>query len=146
MANTSLRAQHSMELMELPDELLEEIIFKLMSISWQATDFARTSKRIMSLYAANKRKVELYLYQRPYSINPDRTMVVCSFGMRYITREVFQHTLKHLQIGHIKRLDIQLRSAPYYDQQGKLHWMHYTIDELDLLLHDWPANKIAFTL
>ena len=133
-----------MQLMDLPYDVLETIYMHLMGISWSGVDFALVNRTTMRLLHENRWGICHYLYRRPWWIY-EGTMRAIAGELFVSGWDALHHGVKYQQMGWIKRLEITCITGGHYHEDGMEDgdWRHTTDEEIELLLGDWPVNKVV---
>ena len=144
MKRDTIEGSRSLMFKDLPDDVLEAILFKLSDISWSFTDLALCNRRMLSILLNNKSRFMWILATRPY---------VCMNGAMHaevqevhtIHTQALQHGLKYLKLGWISRLHLKCVSEVRLNVSriGRVNVLIQASDEqVEEVIGNWPRNKV----
>ena len=142
----------TLELMDLPHDLLERIFLTLMNETTTFTNFALCNRRMLSILQQQRRAVNIRLCWRPWFIEGD-TLV--QFGdrsdyVRSVEPDILQHTLQHLQLGWVKRIELMCDTEGDFidwERMVKLYGFatHISSSLVGEMVGHWPVNKVILS-
>ena len=132
--------------MDLPDDMLGEIFFMLLGISWVGFEFALCNRRMLGIFQDQARRMLWYSYLRPYVIL-GRVMIV--YAVDIVTEADFEAVHYGAKLLHQRKLDkliLVCRSVEEFTLDGKTFLVNWHVADyhVEQVLGPWPVHKVDF--
>ena len=149
------------QMMDLPLEIMEIIFLKLLTVSWNFSDFATSCKTLVSIMLANRAHVRSALIKRQYFFwnatwYGDHDTIGAYADARTVSEDekgdMLQHALRRHRLGHFDRLHLDCGIIDFAGD-FKAEFSHRAQDvlqgfpssDLAVLLEGWPVHKVVLT-
>ena len=133
--------------MDLPFDVLELIFIYLCQMCWSGIDFTLVNRKTLASLHANVHRLVPYLLGRPWLISHG-VMYASAFGVLASDYRALHHGVKYLEMGLIKRLELNCTSVVQAQVDGVDCDIHMRVsgDDLEQILGEWPAHKVVLVM